>query len=240
MNSLEIIIITLLAVGALLVWYYIVFILKEPVKIEKNSRLPDTAIFPVDEWEDITAHELGEIEKNIKGLIRVIVAAHRVEEPSNALRQAVKQNLKNNIEYHFLVSQEHAQSELDGWVLMFLAIAKVVLTKAGSRRTPQSLVRISNLKYPWRDTPYVFYQTKTSNGQLATVAFRGNEIDEGIADKYTRLPGWMAYSLANAILSDAPEPMTIEAPQFELPPEINPDVLTKIGPREEIHATSSY
>lgn len=191
--------------------------------------------FPVREWEEITAHKLGEIEGNIKGLVRVIIAAHRVEEPTNALRQAVKKNLESNVEYRFLVSQSHAESEIDGWIRMFLAIAHVVLKRTGSELEPADLVRISNLQYDWRDTPYVFYQTETSNGKMATIAFRGDETDEGIAKRYTRLPGWLAYSMALAILSDAPVPLTVEEEQFQVSPEIDSAALTLVSAEEEEH-----
>lgn len=236
MTSLEAALLAVLGMAALFSWYYAIFVLGREAA-HRNSATSD--VFPVGEWEEISVHDLGKIEGNIQGLIRVIVPAHRVEEPSDALRQAVKKNLEAGVEYHFLVSKEHAESELDGWVLMFLSIARVVLKRKGSATTPDSLVYISNLSYSWRDTPYIFYQTETAVGQLATIAFRGNQVDEGIAERYTRLPGWLAYSLANAILSDAPHRMSVEAPQFNIVPDINPDILTTIGPKERRHAGAS-
>ena len=237
-TAIEAAILTGLALGAIFIWFYVFVVLRKRGNSEESADSDGAEIFPIEEWEEISAHELGEIEASIKGLIRVIIAAHRCEEPTNELLTAVKKNFAANVEYHFLVSKEHARSELDGWVKMFRTIAEIVLAKARSPRTAESLVLISSLTYSWRDTPYVFYQTETTNGKLATVAFRGDEIDEGIAKRYTRLPGWLAYSLANAILSDAPQRMTIEAPEFHELPEIDHDVIGSVGAKKEHHAGS--
>ena len=210
MNRVEVALFTLLLVCVVFSWYYALFVLPK----EKSQTGYSTDGFPVEEWAEITAADLGTIEANITGLIRVIVAAHQVEEPKEGLREAVKKNLANNVEYHFLVSKCHAESEIDGWVRLFLAMAHVVQKRAGSPYSPHDLIRISSLSYDWRDTPYLFYQTETSSGELATIAFRGNQTDEGIAERYTRLPGWLAYSLGLAILSDAPHPMSVQEVEF--------------------------
>ncbi|MFG0330194.1 MAG: hypothetical protein ACF8PN_09880 [Phycisphaerales bacterium] len=237
MSSIEIVLTTLLAVSAIIAWYYVFIVLKDELALVDTIDVgASRSSFPIGEWDDITVLELAQIEGSIHGLIRVIVAAHRFEDPTNELREAVKRNIERGVEYQFLVSAQHAADELHGWVLSFLSIAQVILKRADSPRSPHDVVRMSRLTYSWRDTPYVFYQTKTSNGRLATVAFRGHESDEGICNEYTRLPGWLAYSLANAILSDAPEPMRVEAPQFMVAPEVDEKVIGRIGTGEQNYA----
>lgn len=233
MNWIEIALLVILSIGVVVAWYYVLVILKTEQRHVPSQADPDLEIFPVTEWEEITAHRLGEIEGAIKGLVRVIIAAHRVEDPTGTLRQAVKKRLASNVEYHFLISKSHAKTEVDGWIHSFRAIAHVRLKEVGSELKPADLVRISNLQYDWRDTPYVFYQTETSNGKMATIAFRGNQTNEGIAEKYVRLPGWLAYSMALAILSDAPVPLFVEEEQFRVSPEIDNAVLTSAATKEE-------
>ncbi len=235
MSWIEIAILGILSIGVVIAWYYVLVVLKGEQRDVPSRADPDLETFPVGEWEEVTVHKLGEIEGKIKGLVRVIVAAHHVEDPKNALRQAVKKNLESNVEYRFLVSNSHAESEVDGWVRTFLSIAHVVLKQAGSELKPADLVRISKLDYDWRDTPYVFYQTETSNGKMSTIAFRGDQTDDGISKRYTRLPGWLAYSMALAILSDAPVPLAVEEEQFEVSPEIDDAALPPDGAKEEQH-----
>lgn len=237
MTWIEIGILGSLGVGMVVAWYYALVVLKDAPLSQDAETVNDADAFPVAEWDEITNHDLGQIEANINGLVQVIVAAHQVEEPMNALRAAVKKNLHANVEYHFLVSKSRAEAERKGWIKMFLTIAEIVLDARGSKDvSAHDLVHISKLDYDWRDTPYVFYRSKTAAGQLATIGFRGNQTDEGIAEKYVRLPAWLAYSMALAILSDAPEQIKVVPQSFNVVPEISPDVLTRIGPSEEQHA----
>jgi hypothetical protein len=225
LTAIETGIVGALAIGVVVAWYYALIVLKHEPRVPVDQQADGGESFPVEEWEEITAHQLGQIEGNIKRLVRVVVAAHGVEEPTNALRQAVKKNLEQKVEYLFLVSQSRKAFEIDGWVHMFLSIAHVVLKRAGSQLEATDLIRISNLSYDWRDTPYVFYQSETADGQLSNIAFRGNQTDEGIAEKYVRLPAWLAYSMALALLSDAPIPMMVVEQPFTVVPEIDAAVL---------------
>lgn len=222
MTIVEVVILVVLAIGVLVAWYFAIIVIEAHPEEDKSD-------FPIDEWEEITAHDLGLIESSIKGLVRVIVAAHRVEEPTNSLRNAVKKNLRDNVEYQFLVSKSRAESEIDGWIHMFLSIARVVLADADSELKPRDLIKISNLSYDWRDTPYVFYQSDVGDGRLSTIAFRGNQTDEGIAERYVRLPGWLAYSMALATLSDAPSPMQIVEQPFRVLPEVQAETHKEDG-----------
>lgn len=180
----------------------------------KERRRAAGDALPVAEGEDITAHELGEIEASLENLVRVVVAAHRVEAPENALRAAVERNFARRVKYEFLVSSSTKDSEKDGWINVFIAIAKVILAKEKSPYKPKDVVNISRLSHDWRDSPYVFYFMVDSSNRSSVVAFRGNQRDEGIAEMYQRLPGRLAYSLATALLSDAPTPMHIEEEPF--------------------------
>lgn len=231
MINFEVALLTILSVAVVAAWYFAIVRLK-PTDTKGADQ------FPVSEGEEIDAHVLGQIEGSLKGLIKVIVAAHRVEEPQNALRVAVKKNLVRNVEYLFLVSKSRSVNERDGWINMFVAIAKVVLAEAGSQLKPRDLIHISHLAHEWKDTPYVFYQTETSSGQMSVVAFRGNQVGEGIAEKYTRLPSHLAYTIANAILSDAPKPMEIVEEPFMVEPDIDLSASRREQPPEERHEQS--
>lgn len=214
MNAIEIAILAALGLGVVAAWTYVLF-------IDHDVRPEESYAFPVAEWEEISAHHLGQIEGSIKGLLEVIVAAHRIEEPTNNLRAAVARNFERRVQYTFLVSNSSAEEELNGWVHMFLTIAHVILKRSKSDLTPSYFVTISKLSYDWRNTPFVFYRAKNNSGELATIAFQGNQNDEGIAERYVRLPADIAYSLALAILSDAPSPIQVTQNPFLLVPQID-------------------
>jgi hypothetical protein len=222
-SILEILLLGGIGCGVLWSWYYVVRV----VRRESGRAQTGDDPFPIAEGEEISVHQLGEIEGSIDGLTDVIVVAHRVEEPMNTLRKAVKKNLESNVEYHFLVSKSRASAEIDGWVQVFLAIAHVVKKAAGSATKASEVVKISRLHFDHRDTPYVFYRAAQADGQLAVVAFRGNQVDEGIAERYTRLPAGIAFSLASALLSGAPEAIGVQRPEFEQPPRVDPATMTE-------------
>lgn len=230
MSWAEITILCTLIISAVAAWYHVLVVLKNQPCFEEviPNVLEDN--FPVAVGEEITAHQLGEIEENIKDLDRVIIAAHQVEEPEDSLRKAVKANLQNKVDYLFLVSKSVGEEERAGWIRMFVLLAEVVLHKSDSAFAGKDVVHISALGYDWLDTPYVFYETESSDGQRATIAFRGNQFKEGIAEKYTRLPAEFAYTLALALLSDAPEPMDVHAAPFHKIPIIGEH---PIAPSEE-------
>ena len=60
------------------------------------------------------------------------------------------------------------------------------------------------------------------------MAFRGNQTEKGIAEKYMRLPAGFAYSMAVALFSEAPHLLTVERPEFSKAPVIDPSVLSMV------------
>lgn len=177
-----------------------------------------TDMFPVPVGKPISVHQVGLIEGNINDLVQVIVAAHQVERPTNALYAAVERNFERGVQYTFLISRSRAEQEIDGYYRIFRAIAHIVISRTRSSFKVEDLVTIRRLSFDWRDTPYIFYQAKATNGQLATVALRGSQKYEGIAESYQRLPQELAHTIALALFSDAPQPLAFSEEEFEQVP----------------------
>jgi hypothetical protein len=161
----------------------------------------------------LSVHDIGRIEGTLPGLLRVIVIADQVEDPTNELRKAVEKNLANGVHYLFLVSKSRGQTELDGYYLIFKTI-KVIITKRLQRTDGIGTVDIQELPYDWPDYPYVFYETEDQAGSISFVAFRGNQPKEGIAEFYSQVDAHYAYTIARAVLSEAPQPIQVTADQF--------------------------
>jgi hypothetical protein len=158
--------------------------------------------------------QLAVIEGNAKSLVRVIVIAEHVEDPHDALLEAVKRNLALGVRYLFLVSKSHAQSELDKYFKIFQAYADVVgnSTKGGSAR---ELVQIRQLPHNWDDAPHIFYEVRgPGDASSQFMAYRGNQIGRGIARYYTAVPACYAHTIARAILSEAPQLIDVSIDQF--------------------------
>lgn len=172
---------------------------------------------------------LGQIEGSLPDLERVIVVAHRVEEPTHELREAVKLNFRRGLKYLFLVSQSTAEEELLGYYKIFRALAEIETKKSAT-----DLVDIQELPYDWPNFPYVFYETRArGTAEPSFVAFRGNQKQEGIANFYSPVEGPNAYILARAVLSDSPHPIGVRSEQFEEAAKVLP------FPEEHDRATHS-
>lgn len=148
---------------------------------------------------------LSVIEKDLVNLRTVIVVADRVERPTGALEDAVEDNFGENVKYLFLVSKKRAENELSGYFLIFEALAKKAIAKMDEPVHISDLVEIRNLTYDWPDVPYIFYQHESTDGELLTAAFRGNQKGEGIADAYEQLTDSHSLAIASALLAEAPE-----------------------------------
>ena len=155
----------------------------------------------------IKADKLGIIEKDLVGLVQVVVVAHAVEEPTNTLLKAVKANCLREVpvKYLFLISQSQADSALSGYYKMFTTIVEIAFAERGDNLDLADYVQIKRLPYDWPDVPYIFYQcTKKDSNERHTVAFRGNQRGEGIADYYERLPVSRTKATFMPLLTEAP------------------------------------
>lgn len=153
----------------------------------------------------IPVRRLGVIERDFRNLKQVIVVADCVERPSGILQEAVEDNFREGVKYLFLVSQKRAEAEVNGYFLIFEALAKKVIAETQQEIDVLELVQIRKLTYDWPDVPYLFYQYKSDSGELLTTAFRGNQRGEGIANAYEQLTTARSEAIASALLAQAPE-----------------------------------
>ncbi|MCH8824801.1 MAG: hypothetical protein IH984_14985 [Planctomycetes bacterium] len=153
----------------------------------------------------IPVRRMGVIERDFRSLKQVIVVADCVERPSGTLQEAVEDNFREGVKYLFLVSKKRAEKELNGYILIFEALAQKVIAESNQQLDVEELVQIRNLTYDWPDVPYIFYQFTSESGELLTAAFRGNQRGEGIAHAYEQLTTTTSMAIASALLAQAPE-----------------------------------
>ena len=176
----------------------------------------------------IPAKVFGDIEKNISDLKEVIVVAHRIEEPQESLRAAVQDNFQEGVRYTFLVSQSEHSSASKTYTEFFKAIfviAKQLAPESGDHskiRTLEfnDLFAVRALRGEWGSWSYVFYRYNGISGTpLKMVAFRGDQLREGIAENYVELSAADALSIFNAcgmaLADDATHEVAAEEFQFE-------------------------
>src|SRR5439155_709963 len=129
----------------------------------------------------VTVDQLATIEGSVQDLVRVMVVANTIEKPEGSLGRAVEHNFARNVEYLFLISSSKAADEKERYFKIFEAYKQI--------RNPKSqLLDIKALPFEWDDYPIVFYQYRDPNAVLASVAFRGSELREGITKFYERVP----------------------------------------------------
>ena len=169
----------------------------------------------------ISVKKMGLIERDFPNLKQVIVVADNVEKPSGTLGDAVEDNFREKVKYLFLVSKSRADRELNGYFLMFEALAKKAIAEMDGSIMLRDLVEIRRLSYDWPDVPYIFYQYAIGDSdERLTTAFRGNQKKEGIADAYEHLAAAHSQAIALALLAEAPAEIrvglkVVEAPNFE-------------------------
>ena len=154
---------------------------------------------------------------------RVIVVADHIEKPTDTLADAVESNFRRHVRYLFLVSHSKAESEVNGYFLSFEALARIAASQSEFDVSVRDLVEIKRLPYDWLDYPYIFYQcwAHGNDEHRRTIAFRGNQKTEGVAEMYERVPSAMASAIAVAVLAGAPESIReqvqLGAEEFEPP-----------------------
>jgi len=153
----------------------------------------------------IKVDELGIIEKDLVGLVQVVVVANEVERPTSTLQEAVEANFGEGVKYLFLISNSRADKALNGYYKIFKALAEISISNKDEDFDIKSLVEIKRLPYDWPDVPYIFYQfIKEDSDERHTVAFRGNQKGEGVANYYEQLPLSHSKAIVMALLAEAP------------------------------------
>jgi len=156
----------------------------------------------------LTLAELGEFEECLPRLREVIVVAHRVEDPQESLRAAVQDNFQEGVRYQFVVSNSQFHASSDKYEEFFRAIytvAKAIPAKPGRELAIQQkrfddLFALRSLRGEWGSWPYVFYRFNDTDGSVRTIAVRGDQLREGIAENYIQLSAIDALTIYNACL----------------------------------------
>src|SRR5436309_1658612 len=194
---------------ALLIGTYTVWMI-----VERPHR---RASYQVDLPTGISVKDIGFIERDLENLKMVIVIADKVERPTSQLSDAVEYNFSRGVKYLFLVSADRAQKELQAYITLFEAFARLELNKRppGASQDIKDLIEIKQLPYNWDDYPYIFYQVQLPNGKTKTLAFRSDELHEGIANHYGRVDPIYAHTIARAIKEEAPRSVALPAMERE-------------------------
>lgn len=179
-----------------------IFVLWNLRELTPSDEAPEV---PVSSGCKLTVDQLGEIEGTIPNLIRVLVVANTIEKPEGRLGKAVEENFRRGVKYLFLISASTAPHEKERYFRLLRAYEQMH-TREGE------LLDIKALPFDWDDFPIIFYQTCDSQGNLASIAFRGSEVREGLGTYYDRVPTEYAHTIATALLADAPK--EIEALQI--------------------------
>ena len=157
-----------------------------------------------------TVNELAKLESSFPNLRRVIVVAHKIEQPENGLKAAVKQNFANHVKYLFLISKDTAEAEKRGYFTEFQKIENEVKKEKPHLGIKTSgLTEIQRLPYNWDDVPYIFFEVAEA-GIIKTYAVCGDQEKQGIADGYYHVSPNSAQTIAKTIMSGAPEPIKEE------------------------------
>ncbi|MBI4755534.1 MAG: hypothetical protein HY778_08985 [Betaproteobacteria bacterium] len=173
----------------------------------------------------LTFEEFANLEMTLPGLIRVLVVCHFVESPLGTLAKAVENNFRRGARYQFLISKFHAERELNGYYIIFRAMADMVRMQLGAEKGAEDLVSISRLTYNWTEYPYVFYEYRPVDEEpVKVIALRGDQKQEGIAQNYELVSPHDAESLLLAIQNGAPQAILIPVgrPEYELQSELPP------------------
>ncbi len=158
----------------------------------------------------VSVRKLGVFERDLEGLIQVVVLAHRIEDPVNTFGEAVEDNFEEGVKYLFLVSSSASEEDLENDLLVFKEIAKRASNKSKKEIKAGELVQMKKLPYEWHEVPYIFYQFQKEDSldqddNRYTLAYRGNQKGEGIADFYEKLSASQSHALLTAILHEAPK-----------------------------------
>lgn len=197
--------------------------LEELDKVELSS--------PPDEAIRLTLENWAEFERAVHNLKQVIVVADIVQEPHDALLDAVMHNFSRGVRYSFIVSRSKAIAEMNGYLKIFEGLATIAIAKHHLKMEVSDLVSIESFEDEWNGVPFVFYRIEdtdapiTAETRFQTLAFWGDKWNAGIANNYQSLPSPVADALATALMAGAPQPVKkllekLEKDKFSEPAEM--------------------
>ena len=170
----------------------------------------------------ISADELGQIEGGLPGLKAINVVCHYIEDPAGKLANAVVRNLKAGVTYTFLISPSRATDEANGYYQIFQKYAELA-----SPDTPtEQLISIRRLDREWSGFPCIFYTLEIASKSLV-IAYRGTQMNEGIADHYELMDGHETAGALTAALNNA---SSVEE-SLPAPKPINEHIKHTINPK---------
>lgn len=183
-----------------------------------------------------TKDEIGDIERCIPNLKKVIVISSIVERPSKSLLDAVFDNFQQGVEYTFLVSENgNSDAELAGYRDWFLSIynsAKGAAPLEGENSTISSvefanLFSVRKLNIEWNSVPYIFY-VYAENSETNILSLRGSSAGSGISTMYFRVNPYDAAAIielsrsASRLIFDGINPADVDysgaLPKTPIPP----------------------
>jgi hypothetical protein len=153
----------------------------------------------------VAVTDLGLYEGGLATLERAVIVAHRIEDPKDSLREAVRNNISRGVQYLFLVSPSTYAEEKNLGYQLFAVLANMTLKDGKSNSKVEELVDIKPLPYEWEDTPYIFYELREEErrGVRRIIALRGNQKREGIAEGYFQVPPPFARTIYRGVILNA-------------------------------------
>ncbi len=147
----------------------------------------------------ITKKELGELEEKLWKCKEVILVADKVEVPTRDSAKeiliAIVDNFIDGVEYNFLVPEEYF-AEYSKFINERYAHIIDLASDFSDTEVNKSLFKLHS--YPYikveADYPYLFYRFETESGDDEILAFRGEDIGEGISEEYRRMEPELARS----------------------------------------------
>ncbi|HEY2975317.1 MAG TPA: hypothetical protein VGJ48_22565 [Pyrinomonadaceae bacterium] len=155
----------------------------------------------------IPVSELGLYEGSLATLERAVIVAHRIENPEDSLREAVRNNIGRGVHYLFLVSRSKFADEKQLGYQLFAVFVDMVLRDGKSGAKVEDFLEIRPLPYDWEDTPYIFYELREEErrGVRRIIALRGNQKREGIAEGYFKVDPPFARTIYRSVILSAAE-----------------------------------
>lgn len=158
----------------------------------------------------ISQEALAAVESSLQELEMVVLVAHRIERPSDAIRAAVEENLARSVQYRFLTSPTTPDEIETVYFEDYKTSARAIKAKFGLPLPLEKMVKLDRLTFEWDDFPYIFYRLRKRVGTgsrhtIHTLAFRGLSRTAGLAETYEAVPPALAQSLVRMLLVHTPE-----------------------------------
>jgi hypothetical protein len=167
--------------------------------------------------ERMRLEDMSALENDINDLSDVIIVCHQIEEPEGKLLNAVKKNLSRGVRYTFLVSKDCYQLEVNRYFQFFVTTASILSETLATPIRVRELVRIRPLRMNWNDSPYIFYRAKKEDDSLATIVFKGDEMNQGICEVYNLIDPSIAPTIYNLLMESVDWQEEIQDQRFTVP-----------------------